>query len=91
MMQPETAQVAPTAPEPAPAVSGRILRMPQVLRKTGLGRNTIYVAMRRGAFPQSVVLLGGRVGWLEADIDAWIANRPRRAARPSSPDLSSSK
>jgi prophage regulatory protein len=59
----------------------RILRLPEVLKRTGMGRNTIYRATREGKFPQAVELLGGRVGWLESEVDAWITKRKRRAQR----------
>lgn len=50
-----------------------ILRRPQVQKKTGLGRSAIYARMKARQFPRQVSLGGRSVGWLLADIDAWIA------------------
>jgi prophage regulatory protein len=52
----------------------RILRRPDVERRTGLSRSTIYMYMDEGTFPKPIQLGGKRVsvGWLEHEIDAWI-------------------
>lgn len=55
----------------------RILRLKDVLHLTGLGRSSIYKFMKAGDFPQSLPLGSRRVGWLEADIEAWIIDRTR--------------
>lgn len=39
---------------------------------------------RAGKFPRRVKLGENRVGWVRAEIDAWIAKRMR--ARPTEPD-----
>lgn len=53
----------------------RILRRPQVEEKTGLGRSFIYSEMAAGRFPKAVALGPKAVGWLENEIDDWIARR----------------
>ena len=53
----------------------RILRLPEVKSKTGLGRSTIYVLMANGEFPRSIRIGARAVGWLESDIDQWIETR----------------
>ncbi len=54
----------------------RILRRRQVEERTGLSRSTIYARMSENAFPRPVNLGGGKaVGWIEAEIDAWIKER----------------
>ncbi len=55
----------------------RILRRPEVQHRTGRSKSDIYEGMERGLFPQSVPLSpnGGRVGWLESEIDQWIEAR----------------
>ena len=51
----------------------RLLRLPEVEKRTGLGRSTIYNRMIAGTFPRSVPLGGGRlVGWIEADVSEWV-------------------
>lgn len=57
----------------------RILRRRQVEERTGLSRSTIYSRMSENAFPRPVNLGGGKaVGWIEAEIDAWIKERIER-------------
>jgi prophage regulatory protein len=52
-----------------------VLRLPEVKRRTGLSRSSIYNKIAKGEFP-SGFLLGPRArGWLESDIDDWIASR----------------
>lgn len=53
----------------------KILRLIAVQDWTGLSRSTIYAMMKNGIFPQSVSLGQRSVGWLEADIQSWIASR----------------
>ena len=56
-----------------------ILRRKQVEARAGLARSTIYKLMARGEFPLPVRLGRRAVGWLEADIDAWIQSRAPKA------------
>ena len=50
-----------------------IWRLPQVMRRTGLSRSTIYEMIGRGEFPQQVRLGRRAVGWIAADVDEWIS------------------
>ncbi|MBI4291283.1 MAG: AlpA family transcriptional regulator [Betaproteobacteria bacterium] len=51
-----------------------ILRRKQVEARTGLSRSSIYLKVSKGTFPPPVSLGGGRaVGWIESEIDAWLA------------------
>jgi prophage regulatory protein len=52
------------------------LRLPSVLRRTGLGRSTIYRLMSERSFPAPVKLSGRAVGWRIADVDRWSETRP---------------
>ncbi|WP_298725744.1 AlpA family transcriptional regulator [uncultured Ferrovibrio sp.] len=61
---------------------GRILRLPEVKRETGLSRATIYRKIKAGDFPAPVELSRNSVGWYESEIAAWKANRPRRSVKP---------
>lgn len=60
----------------------RILRLPEVKARTTLGRSTIYDAITRGDFPQPMKLGLRAVGWIEAEVDAWVEARKaqRKAA-----------
>ncbi len=68
------------SPEPS---SGRaevvvpvFLRMPTVMRMTGLGRSTIYRLIADHKFPSPVRLGPRAVAWRRADLDQWSAARP---------------
>jgi prophage regulatory protein len=52
-------------------------RLPIVRQRTGLGRSTIYRLMSQGLFPCAVRLAPRAIGWHKADIDAWLAARPK--------------
>lgn len=49
-----------------------ILRLPAVKTRTGLSRSTIYLRISEGSFPRPIHLGGRAVGWVEAEIQAWI-------------------
>lgn len=52
-----------------------ILRLPQVKLRVGLSRSSIYLAVSQGKFPRPVSLGARAVGWLEAEVDAWLSQR----------------
>ncbi|EDT2963679.1 AlpA family phage regulatory protein [Salmonella enterica subsp. enterica] len=52
--------------------SHRLLRLPQVLDKTGLKRAQVYSYMKTSDFPKSVKIGPSSVAWLESEIDEWI-------------------
>ena len=68
---PETA-----APESAAPIE-RMLRIDDVCSQAGLSRSTIYSMVNTGAFPAPVRLHGATVAWLQTEVQAWIAARPR--------------
>lgn len=53
----------------------RVLRLKNVIHKTGLSRSTIYLHLKSGEFPPSICLGSKSIGWLESDIDNWITSR----------------
>ena len=55
-----------------------MLRYPEVERRTGLSRVTIWRKVRAGEFPPPRELSKNAVGWLESEIEAWRESRPRR-------------
>jgi prophage regulatory protein len=65
------------------ASSPLILRRPQVEQRTGLSRSTLYQYIQDGHFPRPRALGPRAVGWLESDVDAWIAAR-ETTVRPGS-------
>ena len=50
----------------------RILRRPAVEARTGLSRSTIYLKVAHGLFPRPIPLGLRAVGWIEAEVNAWI-------------------
>jgi len=57
------------------------LRLPSVLRRTGLGRSTIYRLMADEKFPAPVKLSGRAIGWRQSDLDRWSNELPTMAHR----------
>ena len=53
----------------------RMLRIDQVLAVTGLSKTRVYVMQAQGNFPLRVQLSPRRVGWVEAEVQAWLAAR----------------
>lgn len=59
----------------APRRVTRLIRLPEVQHRVGLGRSTIYRWMSEGKFPKPVQLGGYAVAWAEDELEAWIAKR----------------
>ncbi len=52
------------------------LRLPAVIRRTGLARSTIYRMVAQDSFPSPVRIAKRAVGWRLSDIERWSAARP---------------
>jgi prophage regulatory protein len=64
----------PAATEVAPPK--QILRLPEVMARTGMGRSWIYREARAGKFPAPTKLnRGGASGWDAAAVERWIADQ----------------
>ena len=61
----------------------RSIRLPVVLERTGLKKTTIYALQKKGTFPHSIPLTGNAVGWLESEVEAWLARRAATRSRPT--------
>ena len=59
------------------APTDRLIRLREVVARTGLSRSTIYRKMRDGSFPEAVKAGDRAVRWRESEIEAWLAARPR--------------
>ena len=59
----------------------RILRLPAVVKMTGISRSRIYVYMDRKTdpFPRSIKLGANMVGWRHSEVEAWLHARQRTA------------
>ena len=60
------------SPKPGPI---RLLRLAQVLNVTGLGKTKIYELQSEGTFPMRVQITDHSVGWVEAEVQTWLARR----------------
>lgn len=59
----------------------RILRRHLVEAQTGLSRSKIYELVAREEFPSPIKIGKRAVGWIEADIAAWINEKIDAAKR----------
>jgi prophage regulatory protein len=50
----------------------RLIRLPEVISRTGMPKSTICAKIADNAFPKQKVLSARLVVWLEADITHWI-------------------
>jgi len=55
--------------------SFHILRLAQVTQVTGLCRSMIYQLEAQQRFPRRILLSTRAVGWLEGEVQEWIAMR----------------
>ena len=70
--RPPTQPAAVDAPTDRPS---RLLRFPEVSRRVGVGKVTLWRWRRQGRFPEPARIGPNTVAWLESVIDAWIAAR----------------
>jgi prophage regulatory protein len=52
----------------------RLIRLPEVMRRVGMARPTVYRAIKEGRFPEPVKV-GSASMWVEREIEAWIRER----------------
>ena len=59
------------------STENRLIRMKQVIEKTGLSKSYLYAISSQGIFPQSISLVPGGTSkaWIEAEVDQWIEQR----------------
>lgn len=69
-------QVPLEVKEHAEAHTTLFVRMPVVMRITGLGRSTIYRLVAEDKFPSPVRLAKRAVAWRRTDLDRWSEGRP---------------
>lgn len=53
----------------------RMLRLAQVIDATGLRRSKLYELQAQGDFPRRVKIASRSVGWVEAEVQDWLARR----------------
>jgi prophage regulatory protein len=66
----------------------RIIKREEVSHKTGLERSAIYQRVKLGTFPRQVQMGPKSVGWIEEEVEQWIAERVAvRDARKNGEDI----
>lgn len=66
----------------------KILRIKQVIDKTGLCRSAIYAKAKTGQFPSPIKLGNGRSsGWLEHEVDLWLQQQIQSSRQSSKGDI----
>jgi len=53
----------------------RLIRLKEVMQKTGLSRPYVYALAKKGEFPKSLKLTERSVAWIESEINQWIEQR----------------
>ncbi len=70
-----------------------ILRRKQVEARTGLSRSSIYARLRKSSkrpgdydptFPKPISVGAKAVGWIEAEIDAWLSAQVEKSRKADS-------
>ena len=77
-LQPSTSFAGLDASLPATV----ILRLPAVKQRKGLSRATIYRKMQSLGFPTAKRLSANCVGWVAAEVEAWLTDRSPAGVRP---------
>lgn len=65
-------------------MSDRLIRLRDVMSRTGLGRSNIYQKIQRGGFPRAA-RIAGVAAWSETEISAWITEQLARRDAESVP------
>ena len=60
-------------------MTDRILRLPEVIEKTGISRSSIYEQMQLGLFPKQLRLGKRMVGWSEAEVEKHLEELSSRS------------
>ena len=58
-------------------MTGVLLRMAQLTAMLGIHKSTVYRMMEKGEFPRPIRLGPNSVAWRTAEVEEWLASRPR--------------
>lgn len=53
----------------------RLVRLRTVRERTGLSKSSLYALAHQGRFPRPVKIGERSSGWVEAEVEDWIAQR----------------
>ena len=62
------------SPASAPVPGDDHVRMPELERRTGMSRATIYRRISQGRFPKRIPMDGNISAWRESEVAEWLAN-----------------
>ena len=62
-------------PEIEQSTPRKVLRLPEVMRRTGKRRTSLLQAIQRGEFPKPIRLGARAIGFIQSEVDAWIDAR----------------
>ena len=60
----------------------KILRLPAVKARIGLSRSSIYQLVSQSRFPRPIALGSRSVGWLESEVNGWLAAQVEKSRQP---------
>lgn len=53
----------------------RLIRLREVMAKTGLSRSYVYALTKEGKFPKSLKITERSSAWIEGEVQRWIDER----------------
>ncbi|WP_327753090.1 AlpA family phage regulatory protein [Sphingobium sp. SJ10-10] len=59
---------------PTSGANSTFLRLPEVMRRTGLKRSTLYNKIGAGSFPAQIQISRNCAAWREEEINEWCTN-----------------
>ena len=57
-----------------------IIRLPEVIKQTGLSRSTIYALIKSGDFPKQIQLSVRSMGFTQSSICGWVIGKIEASA-----------
>jgi prophage regulatory protein len=55
--------------------ASQVIKIQEVVEKSGLGRSTIFARSKLGTFPRQLKLGERSSGWLAHEVEEWISQR----------------
>ncbi|HDF2327702.1 TPA: AlpA family transcriptional regulator [Morganella morganii] len=52
-----------------------LIRLPEVIRRTGCSKPWLYKLIDAGQFPKQVKIGSRSIAFVESEVDAWVANK----------------
>lgn len=51
-----------------------LIRLPEVIKRTGISRASIYRLINKSKFPSPVKISANAIAFVESEVNAWIMN-----------------